>query len=316
MAIKRKTQLNLSGSHRTLDSDNAFVGGFAYVTGSLTASTGLYTTGILEVRGPGALPNPNAIIVVVTGGIDATGPISGSVGRFTYLSGALSASSTGQPFIVAGSNITANWSDTNLNWEITGSGGGGSVAGANTEVQFNADGAFGASSVLTFYTASVGNIDAGTFSAPTASFTHALFVSGVNVTPITRLVTTTLGSDLNVPSADFLSFKQATGGSDFGNRSIVAFDFTIVAVVTNDPIADEYASWNFTATGIKDSGGATKLIDYLEVSQGSSGSEAATWDVNVYDDLSVGLTGSISYDVNWFMKASIKAGLSTGGGTY
>lgn len=315
MTIKRKTQLNLSGSHRTLDSDNGFIGGFAYITGSLTASTGLYSTGILEVRGPGALPDPNAIMVVVTGGINATGPISGSVGSFTYLSGALSASSTGLPFIVAGSNITANWSDTNLNWEITGSGGG-SVAGSNTEIQFNADGAAGASSLLTFHTASVGNIASGTLTAPTGSFTHELFVSGVNVTPIAKFVTTTLNTPLNVPSADFLTFRQATGNSNFGNRSIVAFDFTIIAVTNGPAGGDEYAAWNFTATGIKDSGGSTKLIDYLEVSQGSSGSDGDTWDVNVYDDLSVGLTGSTAKDVNWLLKASIKAGLSNDGTTY
>ena len=36
--LKRKTQLNLSGSHRTLDADNAFVGGTVYVTGSVSAS--------------------------------------------------------------------------------------------------------------------------------------------------------------------------------------------------------------------------------------------------------------------------------------
>ena len=39
--LKRKTQLNLSGSHRTLDADNAFVGGAVYVTGSVSASVGV-----------------------------------------------------------------------------------------------------------------------------------------------------------------------------------------------------------------------------------------------------------------------------------
>jgi hypothetical protein len=41
MAIKRKTHLNLSGSHHTLDSDNGFVGGTFYITGVLSASAGI-----------------------------------------------------------------------------------------------------------------------------------------------------------------------------------------------------------------------------------------------------------------------------------
>ena len=116
MTIKRKTQLNLSGSHRNLDADFAQIGSALFVTGS----------------------------------------VSGSTGRFTYLSGALSASSTGLPFLVAGSNITANWSDTNLNWEITGSGGGGTVQGSDTQVQFNQNGAFAASSSLTHTSGTLG----------------------------------------------------------------------------------------------------------------------------------------------------------------
>ena len=68
----------------------------------------------------------------------------------------MSASSTGLPFLVAGSNITANWSDTNLNWEITGSGGGGSVAGSDTQVQFNQNGVFAASSSFTHTSGTLG----------------------------------------------------------------------------------------------------------------------------------------------------------------
>jgi hypothetical protein len=39
--LKRKAHLNLSGSHHTLDSDNAFIGGFLYATGSISASVGV-----------------------------------------------------------------------------------------------------------------------------------------------------------------------------------------------------------------------------------------------------------------------------------
>jgi hypothetical protein len=200
MTIKRKTQLNLSGSHRNVDADIVWVGSNLYVTGSseftgsvnvddvLSASGNLSTAGALFVQGAtqltgavnlastlsasGQISTAGALFVQgatqLTGAVNvqgdisssqnitAAGVVSGSTGRFTYLSGALSASSTGLPFIVAGSNITANWSDTNLNWEITGSGGGGSVAGSDTQVQFNQNGAFAASSSITHTSGTLG----------------------------------------------------------------------------------------------------------------------------------------------------------------
>jgi hypothetical protein len=115
MTIKRKTQLNLSGSHRNLDADFAQIGSALFVTGS----------------------------------------VSGSTGRFTYLSGALSASSTGLPFLVAGSGVTTNFSHTDLNWTIAATGGG-SVAGSDTQVQFNQNGVFAASSSFTHTSGTLG----------------------------------------------------------------------------------------------------------------------------------------------------------------
>ena len=79
MAIKRKTHLNLSGSHHTLDSDNAFVGGTVFVTGSVSAS----------------------------------------VGKFQYLTGSLSGTLDGNPFLVAGTNIdTVSYNDATGQWTI------------------------------------------------------------------------------------------------------------------------------------------------------------------------------------------------------
>lgn len=95
MTIKRKTHLNLSGSHHTLDSDNAFIGGLAYITGSLTASIG------------------------VSGSL-----VQGTTGLFTKLSASISGTVAGNPFIVAGPNITANYNSLGQ-WTITGSAGGG-----------------------------------------------------------------------------------------------------------------------------------------------------------------------------------------------
>ena len=135
MAIKRKTHLNLSGSHHTLDSDNAFVGGTLYITGTLSASAGI--TGSIHY-------------------VDAVGSV---------------------PFLVNGTNITTNYNSLGQ-WEITGSGGGGSVTGSNTQVQFNDDGAFGASSLLTFNTASVGNVGVGTLTYLTGAVGY---LSGSNI---------------------------------------------------------------------------------------------------------------------------------------
>lgn len=200
MATKRKTQLNLSGSHRNVDADIVFVGSNLFVTGSaqftgslnldstLSASGQVSTAGGLFVQGAtqltGAVNIQNTLsasgiissagglrvgaasqltgALNVQGGLSASGNItaagifSGSTGRFTYLSGALSASSTGQPFIVAGSNVTTTFSPTDLNWTIAATGGGGSVAGSDTQVQFNNNGAFAASASFTHTSGTLG----------------------------------------------------------------------------------------------------------------------------------------------------------------
>ena len=213
MTTKRKTQLNLSGSHRNVDADIVFVGSNLFVTGSaqftgsvnvddvLSASGDLSTAGAFFVQGAtqltgavnlastlsasgqvstqgglrvqGATQLTGALNLAAglsaSGNITAAGIFSGSIGRFTYLSGALSASSTGLPFLVAGSNITANWSNTNLNWEITGSGGGGTPAGADRTVQFNNNGAFAGDVDFQFYSNSLGNIGANTLAFPSGN---------------------------------------------------------------------------------------------------------------------------------------------------
>lgn len=133
MTIKRKTQLNLSGSHRNVDADIAWVGSNLYVTGSSQFTGSAYFQQI-------------------------TGSISGTLG--------------GLPFIVAGENMgTIQYRASTGQWEITGSAGT-SVAGSNTQIQFNADNVHGASSLLTFNTASNAGYLAGTLVAPTASFQY------------------------------------------------------------------------------------------------------------------------------------------------
>ena len=147
---KRKTQLNTSGSHRILDADGAFIGGVVYITGSMTASVGI-----------------------------SASFVQGTSASFTVLSASLSGTAEGLPYIVAGPNITASYNSSGQ-WEITGSsgGGGGTPAGSNTEVQFNADGAFGASSGLSYYTASFDLYSPGTLVLASSSLST---VSGTNL---------------------------------------------------------------------------------------------------------------------------------------
>lgn len=381
MTIKRKTQLNLSGSHRNLDADFAQIGSALFVTGS----------------------------------------VSGSTGRFTYLSGALSASSTGLPFIVAGSNITANWSDTNLNWTITGSGGGGSVAGSDTQVQFNENGAFAASSSFTHTSGTLGvhaisgsltssgtvfgdiqyngnilkintnvlvtqsvmvfdgvdsalngfggvilannaqlnmfsgslsqnppfginpsstpdqvqvnirgelNVNSGSLHVNSGSFNDQSFTiepsitaarvnvifdrtgsiegvpfMGINIRPLYSSMTTG-GSAGTIMSGSLLSFN------DEGPNTIGKIDFNVTAVQKN---TDNYGSWTFSTTVAKDTAGATSVIAYSELDAATSGSDAATWDVNINSNAVICCTGSAGAEIQWYAHVTKKMFLSGSG---
>lgn len=241
MTIKRKTQLNLSGSHRTLDADNAFIGGFLFVTGSVSASVGVsassgfqaggastfkagtfsgsvsasnyiatannlqvgqnaFVTGSLQVTGSifvAAAGLISASVVSASVGVSASvlqgttvtaeGLVSGSTGRFTYLSGALSASSTGQPFIVAGSGITTTFAHDNLNWTIAATGGG-SIGAGDTFVQFNQNGAFAGSASFTHTSGTLGvHAISGSLTSSGTAFGDALEYNG-NILKITSHV--------------------------------------------------------------------------------------------------------------------------------
>lgn len=97
--LKRKTQLNLSGSHRTLDADNAFVGGTVYVTGSVSASVNLSTagtlqvgqdafiTGSLQVTGSAYFGDVSSDVVISTAQFTGSNGISGSLVQGTTLLG-------------------------------------------------------------------------------------------------------------------------------------------------------------------------------------------------------------------------------------
>ena len=280
MAIKRKTHLNLSGSHRTLDSDNGFIGGLAVITGSL------------EVKQAGALPNPDAVVVAATGSVAATGTVSGSVGRFTYLSGALSAASTGQPFIVAGSNITANWSDANLNWEITGSGGG--VTNFFTEI--DSTNIFTTSSVeLARLSASLGAIVTGSLFS----------INGFNIVPLWNHATTSFYVQDALLSGSLLTDNMPSKG-------VGLLDLNVIAVESG-PAGANFGSWKMVVT-MTSSGGTNGIAGITELDNILIGTDAASWDVNLNNN-QIEVTGSSTLlnSVYWMAKLTHKMILANDG---
>lgn len=296
MAIKRKTHLNLSGSHHTLDSDNAFIGGLALVTGSIEI-TGLFMP-------PATEPDPNTLRLIVTGSISSTGLVSGSSGSFTYLSGALSASSTGQPFIVAGSNITANWSDANLNWEITGSGGGGT----NFFTEIDSTNIFTTSSVeLARLSASLGaiitgSVYAGSLFAPSSNFN----INGFNIVPLWNHATTSQIAPDALLSGSLLTDNMPTDG-------IGLFDLNVIAIENDIAMPSNFGSWKMvvtmtSSTSIVGIAGVTELDNVLV------GASAASWDVNINNN-QIEVTGSAGAinPVYWMAKLTHKMILDSNG---
>ncbi len=158
-------------------------------------------------------PNDNGDVIVevgrdafeaaelrVNGYIVASGSITSllpynfikSVGGF---SGSLTRLSDGTSYLVAGSNIAIS-SQSNGQVTISGTGGSGSPAGANTQVQFNDSGSFGAASSLSFEKAT------NTFSAQNITLGGNLDSQGVDARWYLRN-----------NSADSLSFWDGTSGS-------------------------------------------------------------------------------------------------------
>lgn len=440
MTTKRKTQLNLSGSHRNVDADIVFVGSNLFVTGSaqftgslnldstLSASGQVSTAGAFFVQGATQLTGAVNLAagLSASGNITAAGIFSGSTGRFTYLSGALSASSTGQPFIVAGSNVTTTFSPTDLNWTIAATGGGGgSVAGSDTQVQFNENGAFAASSSLTHTSGTLGvhaisgsltssgtvfgdigynsnilkiNTNVlvtqsamlfdGVDSALEFEFGGVLLANGASLAmfsgslgedppfDISRAETadsvdvhvkgaivvkngsisvnsgskedrsfsvepSTTAGQVNVifdrtgstEGVEFqginvrplYSFQNDIAGTGFlmpgdllstgnaGGNSIGKIDFNVIAVSKD---SNNYASWTFSTTVARDTAGATSVIAYSELDAATSGSAAATWDVNVNSNATIACTGSFlaaTNTIRWYAQITKKMFVSGSG---
>jgi len=440
VAIKRKTHLNLSGSHHTLDSDNIFVGGTSYITGALSASTNISAQGALFVQGEtqltgavslaGTLTTVGAVsssgnvstagnlfvqgasqftgsaffagnatlgdassdVITVTGrltasqglsastdistqgalyvqgtsfhtgaayfgnvvsassgfqagasstfkaltvsgalnasqtisasgnistagnllvqgttqhtgSVFASGIISGSTGQFTYISGALSGSSNGNPILKAGSNITVNWRDATLQWEITGSSDGSPV-GSDTQVQFNQNGSFAASSSFTHRSGTLGirtisgSNDATFLSDAPYSIAKVLNIdSNVLVTQSLAVFDGTqsqqLGGGVILANGASLSVYSGSFGansdfwfrrSDTANKIDVVFD----GLINVRPLYVTMSTGNATGTVL--SGGlltadidaaSVGIVDFNVIAAASATDDYASWKFSV-----------------------------------
>ena len=107
---------------------------------TVTASTGISSSGTLAVGGNTVLTTVTASNLNVTGTFTSTGPVVASGG----LSGSLQKLADGSAYLVAGPNITVNTASSGQ-VSITGS-----IGGSNTQIQYNNNGLFGGVSTLTY----------------------------------------------------------------------------------------------------------------------------------------------------------------------
>jgi hypothetical protein len=107
---------------------------------TITASTGISSSGTLEVGGNTVLTTVTASNLNVTGTFTSTGPVIASGG----LSGSLQNLADGSSYLVAGPNITVNTASSGQ-VSITGS-----IGGSDRQVQYNNNGLFGGVSTLTY----------------------------------------------------------------------------------------------------------------------------------------------------------------------
>jgi len=196
------------------------------------------------------------------------------------MSGSLTKLVNGSDYLRAGSNVTlTTGSDGSVT--IASTGGSGSPAGSNTQVQFNADGAFAATSGLTFATGS---------SSLTISGDLAVNGGDITTTESSATIFSTNVSSLSLASA-------ASSVSIGGSSSSTTFTLNVAANRTGN------STFNL-GTGATSTGN-TKSVNIgqggdpgstTNIRLGTTDTNAAT---NIYMSGSVYVTGSVG------MKGSI-----------
>jgi hypothetical protein len=200
------------------------------------------------------------------------------------ITGSLRNTAGGLDFIT-GSGVTVNYNSSGQ-WELTASGGGGAPAGSNTQVQFNADGAFAATSGLTFATGS-----------------SSLTISGdlaVNGGDITTTQSTATIFPTNVSSLSLAGVASTV--SVAGSSSSTAFTLNVAANRTGNSTLN--LSTGATSTGntknvnIGQGGDPGSTTNIRLGTTDTAGSSNIFMSGSVYITGSVGMKGSIIPDAH------------------
>ena len=134
--------------------------------------------------------------------------------------------------------------------------------------------------------------------------TESVLFGGINIRPLYSSMTTS-GSAGTIMSGSLLAFNGTSGPNSIGK-----IDFNVTAVQKN---TDNYGSWTFSTTVAKDTAGATSVIAYSELDAATSGSDAATWDVNINSNAVIYCTGSAGAEIQWYAHVTKKMFLSGSG---
>jgi len=240
--------------------------------------------------------NPDSLFIVVDGSGDSNAQRrdvlrvnSGSVqvtGSLiaASITGSLRKTAGGIDFI-AGSGVTVNYNSSGQ-WELTASGGGGTPAGSNTQVQFNADGIFAATSGLTFATGS---------SSLTISGDLAVNGGDITTTESTAAIFSTNVSSLSLAS---VASTVSVGGSS----SSTAFTLNVAANRTGNSTLNlgigATSTGNTKSVNIGQRGEPGSITNIRIGTTDSAGASNIFMSGSVYITGSVGMKGSIVPDAH------------------
>ena len=222
------------------------------------------------------------ILRVESGSVQVTGSLIA-----TGITGSISGTVGGLPFLVAGSNVTASYNGSGQ-WTISANASGGgstSPGGLDQQIQFNSGSTFSGSSNLTY------NYTTNTLTLTGSLTASTVVAGGVNITPVTASLFV-YGDGTNRGSGSISGLFES--GSLMTAGTIGKFDVEILAMSYGSQTG---ASWKYTATALWPSSGnfsflaATELAAEYGPTAGSY-NPAAEWDVNFNSLGQIELTGS------------------------
>jgi hypothetical protein len=222
------------------------------------------------------------ILRVESGSVQVTGSLIA-----TGITGSISGTVGGLPFLVAGNNVTASYNGSGQ-WTISANASGGgstSPGGLDQQIQFNSGSTFSGSSNLTY------NYTTNTLTLTGSLTASKVVAGGVNITPITASLVIG-GDNTNRASGSISGLFES--GSLMTAGTIGKFDVEILAMDYN---AQTGASWKYTATALWPSSGNFSFIAATELAAeygptAGSYNPAAEWDVNFNSLGQIELTGS------------------------